>query len=242
MARHDREELYEKVWTMSVRKVAEEYGVAHTTLGRTLKRLHIPIPPDGYRSRKAANKPLPARPPLPEVHIRNGQIGRTEPNGPGTSQGPFAVSRRLLARYNREELHEKVWTMPLHKVAEEYGVSRSTMVETCKRLHIPVPGVGYWSKKAANKPVPAKLPLPEVLGLIDQIGPAEISGTGTVQEPLPVSAGLMSRHNREELYERAWQVPMLKLAKEFGVSSEALGKTCRKLHVPVPGRGYWQRK
>ena len=38
------------------------------------------------------------------------------------------------------------------------------------------------------------------------------------------------------------ELPMLKLAKEFGVSSEALGKTCRKLHVPVPGRGYWQRK
>jgi hypothetical protein len=27
------------------------------------------------------------------------------------------------------------------------------------------------------------------------------------------------------------------LAKEFGVSDVALAKTCKKLHVPVPGRG-----
>ena len=242
LARYDREELYEKVWTMSVRKVAEEYGVAHTTLGRTLKRLHIPIPPDGYRSRKATNKPLPARPPLPKVHIRNGQIGRTEPNGPGTSQRPCAVSRRLLARYNREQLYEKVWMMPLWRVAEEYRVSRTRIVETCKSLHIPVPGVGYWGKKAANKPLPVKSPLPEILGLMGPIGPAEISRTGAVPESHTVSAGLMTRYNREELYEKAWEVPMLKLAEEYGVSNEALGKTCRKLHIPVPGRGYWAMK
>src|SRR6185437_5310388 len=34
---------------------------------------------------------------------------------------------------------------------------------------------------------------------------------------------------------------MLKVAKEYGVSSVALGKTCRKLSVPVPGRGHWAK-
>lgn len=34
---------------------------------------------------------------------------------------------------------------------------------------------------------------------------------------------------------------MLKVAEEYGVSSVALGKTCRKLSVPVPGRGHWAK-
>ena len=36
-------------------------------------------------------------------------------------------------------------------------------------------------------------------------------------------------------------VPMRTPAKDYGVSDVALAKTCRKLLVPVPGRGYWAR-
>jgi hypothetical protein len=208
---------------------------------KTIKKLHIPVPSVRCWSKRAAKGPAPIKPPLPEVVGLISRVGASEPNGTGSVQEPIAVPPKLLARYNREELYEKVWMMPLWKVAEEYRASRPGIVATCKGLHVPTPPEGYWSKKAANKPVPVKPPLPEILGLIGQIGPAEISGTGTVQEPLIVSAGLMSRYNREELYEAAWEVPMLKLAKRYGVSNEALGKTCRKLHVPVPGRGYWNR-
>jgi hypothetical protein len=35
---------------------------------------------------------------------------------------------------------------------------------------------------------------------------------------------------------------MQKLAKEYGVSHVALSKTCRKLLVSVPGRGFWAKK
>jgi hypothetical protein len=33
----------------------------------------------------------------------------------------------------------------------------------------------------------------------------------------------------------------LKVAEQYGVSSVALGKVCRKLSVPVPGRGHWAK-
>ena len=36
--------------------------------------------------------------------------------------------------------------------------------------------------------------------------------------------------------------PMKALAKEYGVSDVALAKTCKKLLVPVPGRGFWRRR
>lgn len=51
----------------------------------------------------------------------------------------------------------------------------------------------------------------------------------------------MEQYDREELYEKVWEKPMLKVAEEYGVSSVALGKTCRKLSVPVPGRGHWAK-
>jgi beta-xylosidase len=33
-----------------------------------------------------------------------------------------------------------------------------------------------------------------------------------------------------------------KVAEEYGVSGAAIAKVCRKLEVPVPGRGYWAKK
>lgn len=46
---------------------------------------------------------------------------------------------------------------------------------------------------------------------------------------------------REELYEQVWKTPMSRLAANFGISDVALGKTCRRMNIPRPGRGYWQR-
>lgn len=46
---------------------------------------------------------------------------------------------------------------------------------------------------------------------------------------------------REELYELVWSKPLVELAQDFGLSDVAVAKRCRKLGVPVPGRGYWAR-
>lgn len=48
--------------------------------------------------------------------------------------------------------------------------------------------------------------------------------------------------SRQELYDQVWSTPMIKLAKEYGISDVALAKICKKLNVPYPGRGYWRRK
>jgi hypothetical protein len=49
------------------------------------------------------------------------------------------------------------------------------------------------------------------------------------------------RLDREVLFERVWAVPVEKLAKEWGLSGRGLAKACRRLHIPVPPRGYWAR-
>lgn len=46
---------------------------------------------------------------------------------------------------------------------------------------------------------------------------------------------------REELYAQVWSEPMSKLAKRYGLSDRGLAKTCARMGIPVPGRGYWAR-
>ena len=46
---------------------------------------------------------------------------------------------------------------------------------------------------------------------------------------------------RQELFDLVWANPLSALAKELGVSDVTLGKTCRKLDIPLPGVGYWRK-
>jgi ankyrin repeat protein len=53
---------------------------------------------------------------------------------------------------------------------------------------------------------------------------------------------LMSRYDREKIYEEIWAEPMIKVAKRYNISDVGLAKICRKLNIPRPGRGYWEKK
>lgn len=46
---------------------------------------------------------------------------------------------------------------------------------------------------------------------------------------------------REELFQRVWSEPLLKLAAEIGVSDVGLAKACRRAQIPLPGRGHWAK-
>jgi hypothetical protein len=52
---------------------------------------------------------------------------------------------------------------------------------------------------------------------------------------------LSRRYDRKALYDQVWSQPVQVVAKSFSISGAALAKTCRKLRVPVPSRGYWVR-
>jgi hypothetical protein len=47
--------------------------------------------------------------------------------------------------------------------------------------------------------------------------------------------------NRENLYKEVWSDPLTKVAKRYNMSDVAIAKACRKLKIPLPGRGYWAR-
>ena len=46
---------------------------------------------------------------------------------------------------------------------------------------------------------------------------------------------------REALHALVWSKPLTAIAAEFGMSSNAFAKHCKKADVPIPWRGYWQR-
>jgi hypothetical protein len=230
---------------------------------------------------------LDQRPLFPDPSSRSPKRNTT------AKQEPLQVPASLMARYDREELYQGVWTVPMRELAKQHGISDVALGKSCRKLFIPVPGRGYWAKKAANQPVESRPPLPTVqicppksndnnrqsrAGLKTS-SPPEASAEptayresqlhcscpegshtptahvaspkrlvtsrpelGTTQKPLSVSSSLMARYNRKDLYERVWTVPMRNLSKQYGVSDVALAKTCRKLSIPLPGRGYWAKK
>jgi hypothetical protein len=47
--------------------------------------------------------------------------------------------------------------------------------------------------------------------------------------------------SREALYEEVWRDPMTIVAPRYGLSDVGLMKICKKLRIPVPGRGYWAK-
>lgn len=48
-------------------------------------------------------------------------------------------------------------------------------------------------------------------------------------------------YERDRLYAEVWAEPVIKVAERYGVSGVALAKTCRRLGVPLPPRGYWAK-
>jgi integrase len=50
------------------------------------------------------------------------------------------------SRYDREKLSKEVWAEPMTSVAKRYGVSDVALGKACKKLGIPKPPRGYWTK------------------------------------------------------------------------------------------------
>lgn len=61
--------------------------------------------------------------------------------------------------WDRQELYEKVWQLPLRKLAAEYGISDVGLAKVCRKLEIPLPGLGHWTKIACGHTI-LRPPLP----------------------------------------------------------------------------------
>jgi hypothetical protein len=68
------------------------------------------------------------------------------------------------SHWDRQELHERVWQVPMRKLAVEYGISDAGLAKVCRKLQIPLPGLGHWTKIQCGHQIP-RPPLPAVEGL-----------------------------------------------------------------------------
>ncbi len=58
--------------------------------------------------------------------------------------------------FTRQELYDLVWSIPMAKLAERYGISGNGLAKACRKAEIPVPERGYWAKLQAGKKVVRK--------------------------------------------------------------------------------------
>jgi hypothetical protein len=83
----------------------------------------------------------------------------------GQGRGCSSKSDRVLEVVTREELYRLVWSEPMSKLAEQFGVSGSYLARVCTCLDVPRPERGYWAKLAVGK-APPQPALPEPSGRI----------------------------------------------------------------------------
>lgn len=61
----------------------------------------------------------------------------------------------------------------------------------------------------------------------------------------PKCAQLMSHRfdvSIEEMTQMVWEMPATQIAETYGVSSNAIGKFCKRHGIQKPGRGYWAKQ
>jgi hypothetical protein len=60
----------------------------------------------------------------------------------------------------REELYERVWRTPMHRLAKEFGYSDVGLAKLCEKHNIPRPGLGHWRRvELGHKPDRTLLPV-----------------------------------------------------------------------------------
>lgn len=121
---------------------------------------------------------------------------------------PYWNVRRKYNTYKREQLYKEVWSEPVVKVAEKYGVSDVAIHKVCKTLNVPTPPLGYWAKVKAGAEV-KKTPLPKTSGATQITGAKTFDGvkeraTGTVRKPLE----FLSEEEREKVLLAAQEIKM----------------------------------
>ena len=56
-----------------------------------------------------------------------------------------------------------------------------------------------------------------------------------------MSEGGANIYVREKLYEEVWSMPVIHVAKLYGVSNVAIKKICKTMNIPTPPNGYWAK-
>lgn len=62
-------------------------------------------------------------------------------------------------RLTREQLYDQVWSQPIQRLAQQFGLSDVGLAKLCRRHQVPIPGRGYWRRQQTGYKV-RQTPLP----------------------------------------------------------------------------------
>ncbi len=166
-------------------------------------------------------------------------------------------------RLTRSELHQKVWTAPIKTVAQELGVSASSLANACRKHSIPLPSVGHLTKievghKITPTPLVTERGANEVvqIQIRERLSPdlATVAAEHPPQVPIPqeLSHGLALKtekllvSGKED--DRKLLVPKTGAAQHLVVSRQQFSRALRimnALFLALDERGYlvsWPKK
>ncbi|MHC1762517.1 MAG: hypothetical protein AB9917_23945 [Negativicutes bacterium] len=110
--------------------------------------------------------------------------------------------------YKRKKLYREVWSQPVVKVAEKYGVSDVAIHKVCKTLNVPTPPLGYWAKVKAGAEV-KKIPLPKTKGPTQTMGAKTYEGVREkISTPGRKPLDFLSEDEREKVAQAAKMIVM----------------------------------
>lgn len=75
-------------------------------------------------------------------------------------ENPMSTKEKIVL--TRQQLYELVWSKPMIHLAKEFELSDVALAKWCRKMDIPLPGVGYWRRiETGKKARKEKLPSPE---------------------------------------------------------------------------------
>lgn len=113
---------------------------------------------------------------------------------PKTRPKYFGIAHRRPV-LTRQELYDLVWSIPIIKLAESFGISDVGLSKICDRHRVPTPPRGYWAKKGSGKKVKQTIFVQIDDPLLDRI---EIESTHD-KMPEPVRAVVEARRAERKI-------------------------------------------
>jgi hypothetical protein len=130
-----------------------------------------------------------------------------------------------IVKFERLALYEKVWSTPISRLAVEFGMSDVGLRKICKRLAIPLPGLGYWAKIQHGRSLP-KPPLPKFDGETTYVHTRQVDDEEDLKRQ-KVEAALDAAGPRQQ--------PLIALRSDEAEFHPLVKRIARSLRKPGPG-------
>lgn len=139
-----------------------------------------------------------------------------------------------MTTLTRRELYDLVWSMPITKLAEQFGLSNVGLAKICDRHRVPTPPRGYWAKKNAGKPTKQT-----IFAQADDPSPVRIeiaSSRDRLPEPVRAIVELRRAERKKILASREMKLSKVAELSTVPEPHPAIRATAKALRIARPIR------